>query len=661
MGKVKINKDNKNRVLLTELLPYEVPMLFSNEGFYTIVTSGKYESFFNRIYELSKAKASNKEKKKYGIPFNYEIKKNVEGETRTLSVIHPMNQVNFIELYKKYDSLMLHLCSKSPFSLRKISKIAKYYYSPKFVFEEDSLKNPELEVEPDFLDEETKYLKSYFIYKPIDLIYKFYDRHEYQRLEQRFNYLMEFDINKCFYNIYTHSLTWAVKDKESAKRNAGEKSFENAIDKLMQLANYNETNGIIVGPEISRIFAEIILQQIDIDVLNILEKENEYKYGVDFEVRRYVDDFFVFSNDEKLLKLIKSTYQKELEYYKLYLNPSKSDIKLTPFLSNIAVGKWEINKVLVNFFKSKFDETEIDKDGNPQKVKFIKKISAPFKESKFFIKDFQCLVKRNDLTYDLLSKEVIRYFKKTIVKILKDEKTIKGKEEMNNFLLMYFDILFYAYSLNINANTTFKVSQIIVLICKYLSKVDDELRHTIYSKIFKDSDFVLTNNQRKSKLNDTNVETLNLIIALKDLGDDYLFSEKRIKELFKLDDAVRYSELNYFQIITLLYYFANHNSYQVLKDNIEAEVIKRFSNELDPFSKSEFTLLFFDFICCPFISIEAKRKVMRSSNYSVGNTSNEVVDNAINDIMNQKRWFMDWDINIDLERVLKKKEWGSSY
>ena len=221
MGKIKINKDDKARILLTELLPYEVPMLFSNEGFYKLVSNGKYNTFFDRILQLSKAGGDGR---KYGIPFNYEIRKNIEGDTRTLSVIHPYCQFYFIELYEKYDSLMLHLCSKSQISLRRISKVAKFFYSPEFVYSEDNHKNAELEVEPDILNIESQYLKSYFTYYPIDLIYKFYDRNEFQRLEQRFNYLMEFDISKCFYHIYTHSVTWAVKDKESAKRNAKETS-----------------------------------------------------------------------------------------------------------------------------------------------------------------------------------------------------------------------------------------------------------------------------------------------------------------------------------------------------------------------------------------------------------------------------------------------------
>lgn len=356
MGKIKINKDDKSRVLLTELLPYEVPMLFSNEGFYSIVSNKKYHTFFDKVDELSNA-SKDKNGRRYGIPFNYEIIKNIDGDTRTLSIIHPYCQLYFIELYEKYDSLMLHLCSKSPFSLRRITKVAKFYYSPDFVFAEDPHKNAELEVEPEILDEETKYIKSYFTYKPIDLIYKFYERNEYQRLEQRFNYLLEFDISKCFYHIYTHSITWAVKDKESAKRNHTKVSFENSFDKVMQLANYNETNGIVVGPEISRIFAEIILQQIDINVLSKLE-QRQLIFGVDFEIRRYVDDYFVFSNDEKTLQIIKKLFQNELTFYKLYLNSSKEEIKTTPFITNIAVGKRELKHLLNSLYDSLFEVIE---------------------------------------------------------------------------------------------------------------------------------------------------------------------------------------------------------------------------------------------------------------------------------------------------------------
>jgi hypothetical protein len=662
MSKIKINKADPNRILLTELLPYEVPMLFSNDGYYNILLDENNYTFLRKIKSLSQA-TCDREKRKYGIPFIYEIKKSVDGDSRILSVIHPLNQYNFIEFYQKYDSMILHLCSKSPFTLRRPSKIAKYCYSPDLVFDEDELKNEEVEIEPDILDQETKYVKSYFTYHPIDLIYKFYNRNEYQRLEQRFSFLLEFDINKCFYNLYTHSITWAVKDKESAKRNSRKISFENTFDKLMQLANYNETNGILVGPEISRIFAEIILQQIDLNVLKKLEKEG-IVFGVHYEVRRYVDDYFVFSNDDKHLDIILKTFKRELEEYKLYINSSKTNKRITPFITNIAVGKREIDVLIESFMKSIINIEEIiDGNGNTEKQRKILALNNPYGKAQSFIKDFQCIVKRNNLTYDILSKEVVRKLKRELVQIFKNDKSFENNKTAESFLLMFLDIIFYTYSLNINSSTTFKVAQVIVLICKYLENSTDDLKHTIFTKIAREADFVITIFQSKTKPNETNVETLNLLIALKKIGKSYLLSEKRIRELFGLTISESSNEqsfkmLNYFQIVTLLYYFGNNPDYELLKNEIENAVIQKYSCDSDPFTKAELTMLFFDYICCPFVSIESKKKIIRISKYS---SNPAEYNDIIQSIQSQNSWFMSWNEDIDLERILKKKEWSSSY
>jgi hypothetical protein len=650
MGKVKINKDDKNRVLLTEILPYEVPMIFSNEGFYLIVGNKQHETLLNRIKELSGVS--------YGIPFNFEIGKTLDDDSRTLSVIHPCYQLDFVELYEKYNSLMLHLCSKSPISLRKISKVARFYYSPNFVFDEDSHKNEEVEVEPEVLDEETKYIKSYFTYKPIDLIYKFYDKMEFRRLEQRFNYLMTFDISKCFYHIYTHSITWAVKDKASSKRNASRKSFENDFDKIMQQSNYNETNGIVVGPEISRIFAEIILQRIDIDVIVFLANtSNGLKYGVDYEVRRYVDDYFVFANDERNLQRIKEAFKENLAYYKLYLNQSKTDIKTSPFISDIHVAKREINQVLISLFDKIIVSNQSENTTNKTKNISIRK---PYSVFQNFIKDFQCIAKRNDLTYDIISKDVIRFLKRRISQIFKSDKIVKIGTDFENFLLSIFDILLYCYSMNINANTTFKVAQLIVLVCKYFEKNNNnQIKHAIFSKISQEIDNIFTNSKRKAKgKNKSNVEMLNILIALKKLGDKYLLTEKRIQTLFELNNEDDYNHLNYFQIVTLLFYIENNTNYNEIRHNIEKSVVSRYSNNNDVFAKSELILLFFDIICCPYISDKTKRDLINKTGFC---NKGETIESKIYDISNKKRWFIDWDTDIDLERILKKKEWGSSY
>lgn len=651
MERIKINKEDKSRVILTELLPYEVPMLFSNEGYYNIIRNDEL-SYFEAKIKGTKYKEWDEQ---FTLPFNYDIKKNIIGDTRTLSVIHPFTQKRYINLFKNYDSLMLHLCSKSPFSLRKINKIAKFYFSPNFVFEEENLINPDKEVEPEILDAETQYIKSYYTYKPIDLIYKFYDRTEFQRLEQRYNFLMEFDISKCFYHIYTHSITWAVKDKESAKINSKKSTFENIFDKLMQHSNYNETNGIVVGPEISRIFAEIILQQIDLNVLAKLNNLN-MKFGIDYDIRRYVDDYFVFSNNSETLELVKKTFQKELQYYKLYLNPNKGDIKISPFLSDIAVGKLEVKEYLIEFYNDLFEERVI----NENSVKYIKHISKPYVLSQGFIRKFQTIVKRNDLTYDALSKDVVRFFKSKLVEILKDDSSLYNIESSENFFLMLLDIVLYCYSVNINTNTTFRIAQIMVLLIKYLEKKNKpDVKHSIYSKIFRDCEFILTNFHRKQVKNETSIETINLLLAIKKLGIDYQISPEKITDYFNLEDD-KLCNLNYFHFITLIYYFNDETAYEGIKEKLIIEIIERFKQE-NVFLKSEYTLLFFDIINCPYVEEKHKRQIMKNSKYVVTQAGNAEIKSEIEKIQAQNIWFMNWELDIDLERVLKKKEWTSSY
>jgi hypothetical protein len=649
MSKIKIDRGDVARMLLTEMLPYEVPMLFSNEGFYTIVRNNQYIEF---------EKILNDKMQVYGIPFNYQISKSNDGDTRTLSVIHPFNQYAFMDFYHKYDSIIIHLCSKSPVSLRKIKRVAKYSFSPDLVFDEDLHHTREVEVEPDVLDVESKIFKSYFIYEPVDLIYKFYERNEYQRLEQRFNFLWEFDISKCFYHIYTHSITWAIKDKETAKRNRNMTTFENEFDKLMQRANYNETNGILVGPEISRIFAEILLQQVDLNVLNKLE-ENNIKFGLDYEIRRYVDDFFVFSNEQRHLEFIFKTYQKELESYKLYINSNKTKKSSTPLITDITVAKRQVKKLVKELFKERIQYSETNA---------MEPIVKPYYIAQNFIKDFQSIVKQNNVGYESVNKDVVRLFKSELVKIFKRNNLDELNANFEGFLLMFLDVVFYCYSLNINASVTFKIAQIIVLVIKYLRGVKDDLKHTIFTKISREAEFVMTTYHRKLKYKETNIEILNLIIPLKLMGEGYFITESKIREYFDLvyksDDipsikVKSFIKLNYFQLITLLYYFSDHNQYRIIKELTEKAVVKKFQLENFPFNKAEFTCLFFDFIACPFVSIESKRKVIRHSKYETGDALK--VEEAINRINIPKKWFMDWAPEIDLEKVLKKKEWSLAY
>lgn len=114
-------------------------------------------------------------------------------------------------------------------------------------------------------------------------------------MRKKYNKLLKLDISKCFDSIYTHSLAWAILGKDVAKSKIGitNQTFAGEFDRFMQVINYKETNGIIIGPEFSRIFAELILQNVDIRLEEKLSEERHY-HRQDYQIFRYVDDFFFF-------------------------------------------------------------------------------------------------------------------------------------------------------------------------------------------------------------------------------------------------------------------------------------------------------------------------------------------------------------------------------
>ena len=178
-----------------------------------------------------------------------------------------------------------------------------------------------------------------------------------------------------------------------------------------------------------------------------------------------------------------------------------------------------------------------------------------------------------------------------------------------------------------------------------------------FRKLIIRPDFVMTISQRESKQNETNIETLNLLIALKKLDHSYRLSEKKIKDLLGIRYPSDFSKLNYFHIITILYYIDDNPTYSSLKIDLEKHIITIYKKENDPFTKSEPTPMFFDVINCPYVSSDSKKVIIRETKYSKPGKE----DHEINEIYKFSSWFMEWDSDIDLERVLKKKEWGSSY
>ena len=377
----------KERVLFSDVLPYELPLIFSNRYFYRFLVNngirieigssgqdtlrwnmteekgilGILSILFNR--KLSEFEGKDcltlRERELKRIPFTYCIR-HKPVKHRYLSLMHPANQIKVIDFYDRYKDVIIYLCSKSNFSIRRPNKVACYFYHKDRLHHELLGKKTD-KVEMFFSEYEN--LKTFFSYKQYTNIYKFYEDYRYQRAEKKFSYLLKLDVQNCFDSIYTHSITWAICGGALTYKDSFTGKFDESVgaiwDKMMQEMNYNETNGIIIGPECSRIFAEVILQYVDqrveSDLLNL-----GFKNKVDYECYRYVDDYFFFYNDEKIKNIAENLFQKYLKEFRLSLSQEKQDVYERPFITDITKAKAAIDDLLDNAVK--IYSTEQDKE-----------------------------------------------------------------------------------------------------------------------------------------------------------------------------------------------------------------------------------------------------------------------------------------------------------
>ena len=220
--KIKLNY-SKERVLFSDVLPYECPIIFSNRYLYRFFAkylwvgivdkketqlkqnkrtneeeSSAFAALLFGCYEHSKPISDLKHKNSdlfYPYQFNIAHKAN---KNRTLSIIHPYNQWQVVEFYERYKYSILYLCNQSSYSIRKPHKIAQYFYY------RDRLHRKLSGHESDKVElffNEYENLKTYFSYEKYANIYKFYEDYRYQRAEKKFKYLVKFDLQSCFDSI----------------------------------------------------------------------------------------------------------------------------------------------------------------------------------------------------------------------------------------------------------------------------------------------------------------------------------------------------------------------------------------------------------------------------------------------------------------------------
>jgi len=344
MNKTKINLNDYSRILLSETAPVDVPIIFTNNWFYQKIKNKKHKNQF--IQDIINYAFERKNLDEMSIPMRYKIRKD-DTSYRHLGLIHPAQQINMLEFYKTYSDQILLYCSKSSFSIRRPAKVASSYFIPNKLQESKSLKSTSAERLSD--ENKFRHSTSYFAYDRHTKLYQFFEDEEFFKLEGKYTDFWSIDISKCFDSIYSHSVTWATKGKFRTKTSKAKDTFGSIFDRLMQRANYNETNGIVIGNEVSRIFAETILQDVDCKVKLALTVKG-LQESEDYDVRRYVDDYFIFASSPKTCQVVLDIIEDALRAYKLFINTQKTKKVQKPFITGITRGKLATSNALTELY-----------------------------------------------------------------------------------------------------------------------------------------------------------------------------------------------------------------------------------------------------------------------------------------------------------------------
>ena len=159
-------------------------------------------------------------------------------------------------------------------------------------------------------------------------------------------YIVKADISRFFHSIYTHSIPWAVHGKLESKRDRGRNSphiYANKLDYLIRQSQDQQTVGIPVGPDTSRIFSELVAAAID--------KEFERHVGPNIVGARLVDDMYIGASTFEEAENLLSAYRDSIRQFELDINENKTRIfgakqDLEPFWS-VSIRR-EINRFAVD-------------------------------------------------------------------------------------------------------------------------------------------------------------------------------------------------------------------------------------------------------------------------------------------------------------------------
>ncbi len=649
----RIKKSDYSRVLVTETLPGETPIIFSNEGLYNQVSAGKATQVLSRTILENLVYGTGCDEKHHTIPYAYKIRKN-SFEFRRLALLHPISQLQVRDFYQKYEELIIHFCKRSPASIRAPERIAGTFYSKSSWENIHQYRTDKVSVKQ--IDPFTRYSPSFFAYKGYDRMYKFFSSRDFFELEKKFRLYWTSDVSKCFDSIYTHCLSWAIKDKPFTKKHVNiETTFAQTFDALMRRANHNETHGIVIGPEVSRIFAELLFQSIDERVIHRLKEQESLTFEKDFAIRRYVDDISIFANDEGTSKKVYECYSDTLLSFNLHANSSKADRFARPFITPKSRIIHESSQALNDFVNSFLKESEDTATLEPRKVHDIWRLTRNF------IERVKSICSYNKVSYDEISSYLISSFTERVKKLANTSLAGASEESLRRYRdasLVLLEVLYFLYSVSPSVGASYKFCTSIIVLIRFSEKHFPVHEHTIKQRIYELTELLLSGEgQTKSTtIGDfISLEAVNVVLAARELGENYLLPET-VNALFD-----RGKSFSYFDIVSGLFYIKDEDAYKDIRVKLIRAADRRLRDLSDICENTEKACLFLDMMGCPYIRSDRKKIWLTNLHAALKKPmpANADVEEFLSEAT-RGYWFVNWN-ELDLLNSLEKKELKQAY
>jgi len=505
-----------------------------------------------------------------------------------------------------YADSILYYCTRSPFSVRHPAKVARIAIRKDKLFDR---KSDEEEVLAEQHDLEYEYSRSYFTYEHFNGIHRLYNSAQFRACERKYPYLWRLDASKCFDSIYTHTISWVTNGIKSSKTGSVTKgTFGDSFDRLFQNTNYRETSGILIGPETSRIFAEIILQEVDVLTVRDLEgSQRQLRVGIDYEIMRYVDDYFVFVTQREHGEFIHDVLAKNLALYKLHINDQKTVSYETPLSSEMSVAKHRINKDLDRLMKY---ETALEV--STPSAKFFFPVDTAILEYKSTLLDTS--LEHGDLANWYLYR-IFAHVRRACKKYVafdewlteqpdSDELKIKTRVNMAQFLIACIDTALFAYSGAPSASHSMKLTQIVTLAYDTLKQSGftrlemSTFRHKIRREITAQ---LRTAREEKS----FGIHTQNLIDCLTYI--DSGLSDLEIEEILKAR-GIKFDDLDGLSVLVLLRSCGARSNSALARSSVLARAKCLIDDgKTEPEHETERTILRLSIPHCPWLGVQEIR------------------------------------------------------